>query len=287
MSYEWSWLVSAALFFGGLAGGSYVSAFGGYLLNEEKYRNFSKVGYLIAFPSAILCVLLLAVDLGTPTRFINIRNMTSMIMLGSIILGFFILLSLLTIIGSEESVIFPQITFVRRTRLILGGISSFFALGTVMYTALLLGASFGRPFWGTPLLPYLFLVSGVLSGLAAIGLGLLIREEWRESITTYKVEMATSDISFHFLELFILILYLGTVNAPTAVEALITGDLNSYFILGVLVIGLIIPLILALYSIQKKAVSNPLTGFTFALVLIGGFLLRYVIVVGGQIVPSL
>jgi len=282
---EWSWIISGALFFGGLAGGSYLLAYGGELLDEKKYRNFSKIGYYIAFPAVILCLLLLTIDLGTPTNFIKIRNISSMIMIGSGILSGFILFSLLTIIGREESIVLPDFSFSRGIQRIIGGFGSLFALGTVMYTALLLGASFGRPFWGTPLLPYLFLVSGLVTGMAAIGLILLIREDLRPTLPEYKEQITISDISFHMLELFILVIYLGTVNAPASVAALITGELGIIFIIGVLVAGLIIPLILAIYSMQKKEISVPITGITFALVLFGGFLLRYAIVLGGQVPP--
>lgn len=277
---EWSWLTSTALFFGGLAGGSYLWAFGAGLSNEKKYANFSKVGYSIAFPAVLAYLIFLVLELGTPTNFIKIRNLTSMIFVGASIVSLFFIFSLLTLIGREPTIL-PQISFNQKTQRILEGIGSIFAFGIIMYTALLLGASFGRPFWGSPFLPYLFLVSGLLTGWAVISLVLLSREDWRKPVPD-------------FLDLFVLlitllfvlsVLDLATVVAPESIAALITGNLNVFFIVGVLIVGIFIPFILAYYSMSKKEVPYFISGITFILVLIGGFLLRYVIVVGGQVPP--
>ncbi|MFX0203567.1 MAG: NrfD/PsrC family molybdoenzyme membrane anchor subunit, partial [Candidatus Hodarchaeota archaeon] len=182
-----------------------------------------------------------------------------------------------------ESKIIPQISFSQGTQHILEVIGSIFAFGIIMYTALLLGASFGRPFWGTPILPYLFLSSGLLTGLAAISLALLSKEEWRKPIPDF-LQLFVILLT---LEIFLAVLALATVDAPESITALVTGDLSIFFIVGVLIVGIFIPLIVALYSMPKKEVSYNISGLNFVLVLIGGFLLRYVIVVGGQVPPIL
>ena len=68
-SPEWRWLIVAYFFLGGLAGGSYFLATLMDRFGSEHDRPLVRLGYLIAFPLVCLCGLVLTIDLGRPERF--------------------------------------------------------------------------------------------------------------------------------------------------------------------------------------------------------------------------
>ena len=67
------------------------------------------------------------------------------------------------------------------------------------------------------------------------------------------------------------------------------GELAAVFWLGVVMVGLLLPLVVELYLIARRAREGQAFHAPYAvevavplLILFGGFLLRYVIVIGGQ-----
>ena len=88
-----------------------------------------------------------------------------------------------------------------------------------------------------------------------------------------------------WLALFLMALSKGGAGHRIAVQALTEGDLSQWFWMGVVIIGLVIPLFLGvLEPVLKEAGQVVWPLFTkLHLVLIGGLILRYVIVWGGDI----
>lgn len=68
-SPEWRWFIVAYFFLGGLAGGSYFLATVLTRFGSEQDRPLARLGYLVAFPVVCVCGLVLTVDLGRPERF--------------------------------------------------------------------------------------------------------------------------------------------------------------------------------------------------------------------------
>src|SRR5437867_3998988 len=66
---DWGWLIVLYFFFGGLAGGSYFLAAMIDVLGRREDGPLARLGYYIAFPSVLVCAVLLIVDLGRPERF--------------------------------------------------------------------------------------------------------------------------------------------------------------------------------------------------------------------------
>jgi polysulfide reductase chain C len=72
-----------------------------------------------------------------------------------------------------------------------------------------------------------------------------------------------------------------------ALGAIITGGYYLTFWIGIVLLGLLVPLALAIMELQNRfdhSISSLVSWVEPALVLFGGFLLRYVIVYGGQLV---
>ena len=179
-------------------------------------------------------------------------------------------------------------------------------IAVAIYTGVMLGAMPARPFWNSPVLALLFLISSLSTGVAAI---LLLRAVFggnshaAESAQTDGGQagrstylLAASDtllIGFEVLAIFLFIMFaLLTIGNPAQAVAVILpgGDLAGLFWGGVVLIGLILPVLVELrYVIPTLLHHRPFampTSLEIAVslvVLIGGFALRYVVVVAGQI----
>src|SRR5882672_1745363 len=66
---HWRWLIILYFFFGGLAGGCYFVASMLDLMGRPSDRPLARLGYLLAFPTVVVCGILLIADLGRPERF--------------------------------------------------------------------------------------------------------------------------------------------------------------------------------------------------------------------------
>jgi formate-dependent nitrite reductase membrane component NrfD len=174
-------------------------------------------------------------------------------------------------------------------------------IATAVYTGILLGAMPARPFWNSPILALLFLMSSISTGVALILLvrAVLHRAPPGQSAQTYQESsyiLTATDvllIGFELMVLFLFIMYahltIGSVKEAVSV-ILPGGDLAPLFWFGVVLVGLLIPALIELYYLVPKLVYH--RGFTAprtvdivvsGAVLLGGFLLRYVVVVAGQI----
>ncbi len=174
-------------------------------------------------------------------------------------------------------------------------------IATAVYTGILLGAMPARPFWNSPILALLFLMSSISTGVALILLmrAILHRAPPGETGQAYEESsyiLTATDvllIGFELMVIFLFIMYahLTIGNVKEAVSVILPGgDLAPLFWFGVVLVGLLIPALVELYYVVPKLVYH--RGFTAprivdiavsGAVLFGGFLLRYVVVVAGQI----
>jgi len=179
-------------------------------------------------------------------------------------------------------------------------------ISVAVYTGVLLGAMPARPFWNSPVLALLFLISSLSTGVAGI---LLMRALFgkhdkapgdvavgsgeSESRATYL--LASSDVLLIGLEiltivLFILFAQLTIGNVSQAVSVILPGgDLSTLFWGGVVVVGLLIPVLVELRFViptlldhQPYSMPRGVEMAVCAVILLGGFMLRYVVVVAGQ-----
>jgi protein NrfD len=172
------------------------------------------------------------------------------------------------------AVSFLSASRVARKALGVTGVLVGIALG--IYTGILLSALGARPLWASAALGPLFLASG-LSTAAAFGH--LVAPERME-----REELARMDNVFLVAELALIgLLLIGLVSSTRAqAEAaalLLGGPYTAVFWVGVVGLGIVIPLV-----IQSLAVSHRITHTPVAplLVMAGGVALRFVIVFAGQ-----
>ncbi len=83
-------------------------------------------------------------------------------------------------------------------------------------------------------------------------------------------------------------MYYATVGAKKAVQMLTGGPMAAVFLLGVVVVGMILPLIIALYfTLATGVVASSFLALAGILELIGGFTFRYALLRVGLYNPVL
>lgn len=295
---SWGIMLAAYLFVGGMAGGAYMVASIADLLGKGKYKVLSKSGTYISLVSILVGLVLLVLDLGRfdvdPLGALNayINFPTSIMSVGTWIVTAFMVVSLIT------SVLwfFQGSGLVRKIIEIAGLV---LGCSTAAYTGLLLAFARGRPLWASPFLPVTFIISGTLTGLVLALLMIPIIawfmprffEEFKELFEDHDKFTEILMIGQRYMltlivvELVLVIIELGTGHGGSLLSI---GSLSIPFFVYV-VFGLLIPLGIAYYIqrvgyVVKYNVLVPTSIGSFVLVLIGGFLLRYVILYGGQLI---
>lgn len=158
--------------------------------------------------------------------------------------------------------------------LALAGAASGASLG--VYTGVLLSATGAQPLWSSGALGVLFLASGASAGVAA----LMLLERDHES----GAMLARADLGLIAAELVVVGLWLAALlsQGPRFREAaglVLWGEYAPVFVGFVLFGGLIVPAALETLALRGRASHSRAVP---ALVLLGGFLLRVVIVYAGQ-----
>jgi formate-dependent nitrite reductase membrane component NrfD len=173
-----------------------------------------------------------------------------------------------------------------------------------IYTGVLLNTMVARPLWNTSILAPLFLVSGLSAGAAAVHLATRVfpgrpapksllggalaamvqhlGSQPPESRTADSVIRA--DIGFLTVELLLIGLLVIALLSSTAAQAaaaslILGGPYTTIFWIGVVTLGVIVPLLLQALELGHRI---PHTVLPALLVLAGGFALRWVMVNAGQ-----
>jgi formate-dependent nitrite reductase membrane component NrfD len=265
-------------FLGGIAGGAYFTAAIADNFGGRQDREVAKVGYLLSLPLVILCGILLIVDLGTPSRFLNMLrvfkfwNPMSVGAWGLAAFGAFAFLGAALSFSDAEA----QVALRRN----LAKVGSWFGFFLAAYTGVLLSNT-AQPIWrDARLMGALFLASGASTGIAAIAVlsyfrGVSLGESW--------AKLKKADTIAMVVELVLLGAFVAMLGP--AAQPLITGQFALPFWGGLVVLGLLVPLGLSVLKAGegKERTAGGTLAIASVLVLIGGFLLRYVVIMAGQL----
>jgi len=284
---HWGWLIALYFFIGGLAGGSYFVSALIDLFGRREDRPLAHLGYYIAFPCVALSGVLLTLDLGRPLRlwhmFIESNTYRPMfkywspMSIGSwalMIFGFFALLSFVAALAEDGRISWSGLRGLRapsspgRIVAVFGGLAGFYVAG---YTGVLLAVT-NRPIWSdTSLLGLLFIVSAASTSTA-----LMILLAYRSGRTTPALgDLHRMDDWVIALELLVLIAVMVSLGP------VLRAWLNAWGILLaiVIVLGMIAPLVL---SWRARRFHDMNMATHAVLILVGGFLLRIVIVFSSE-----
>lgn len=304
----WPWPIAVYLFLAGLSAGAMMVA----LLVKWNYHKkqddsiwdaMVKAGAIVAPITICVGLALLVLDLGKPLSFYWILikyNFGSVMSIGvALLLLYTPFAFLFAIIIFEEEI--EKYGFLALLRPISRLIRSFaplsktietllfvLAIGVGVYTGFLLSAITKLPLWNTPILPILFLTSGFSSGIAAnILVGLccfkhLIHEENVKYLLVLDLRAVLFEIPL-IAVLFLGLYFEGGASALAAKQALTTGQYALIFWLGVVGLGLITPIAIALTALKNHAYRVGYIVANSLVVICGVVMLRYYIVYAGQI----
>ena len=294
----WGPIMAGYLFFGGLAGGAYVVSALADIFKGEDYEALSKSGTYISFCSILVGLVLLVLDLKrfqvAPLGILNAyrRFPDSILTVGTWTITGFTAVSLVTAIlwlfkGNAQA------------RKIVEIVGIVLGLITTAYTGLLLAFARGATFWSSPLLPWTFVVSGTLTGLSVtlfmIPVFAVFMPKLKPFLELYEEKSRFAEIvgqnqkyvaALILVELVLVMTELATGHGHA--EILLTGSILSLVFFAYLVMGLVAPLGISFYTTRMRSTTKDeyLILFSmgqYALILMGGLLLRYVILTAGQI----
>jgi formate-dependent nitrite reductase membrane component NrfD len=267
----WEMMIVWYFFLGGIAGGAYFTAAIADLFGERSDKTIARIGYFIALPLVAACGLLLIADLGVPTRFLNMLRVFKFwdpMSIGAWAVGVFGLFAFLSAALSLSAS--PGADRLRRR---VSSVGMFFGFFLASYTGVLLSSS-ALPFWSDArLMGALFLASGASTGMAAISL-ILFLTGGTAGTSWGKVKRA--DRYSMLFELVLLAVFLGVLGS--AAKPITSGHIAPLFWGGLVGVGLVIPLLIDFLGHRVKALS----AVAAALVLVGGFVLRYVVLMSIQ-----
>ncbi|MFC1867993.1 NrfD/PsrC family molybdoenzyme membrane anchor subunit [Thermodesulfobacteriota bacterium] len=275
---NWGWMLYTDFFLSALGGGLLIIASLMTVLYGTKYVAVDT--FLTPVVAMGLGSSLLLLDLGKPFRSWRVfTNPKSFLTIGASMITISIGLAVLLATFYLPILPWSKLTGIRNLLALLAALSGFVV---AFYPGLLLGKMAGRPFWKGSLLAPLFLLSGLSTGIAAF---CIIDRIWHQN----------GELLFNSLNKLNAVLLLAqivgwgtyvymkrsmaTQKETAALTNVFAGGRGILFWGGVMGLGLIIPLLLFIYSGTAPAL------FAHAFVLVGAFMMRGFVVTADHGVP--
>lgn len=292
------------LFLGGMGAGAFIAAMVLFFKDAKSHHRTIMYSILVSVICLIVGLLLLLSELIHPLRGMimwqSFSNFSSWMTWGAWLVFVTIAIFLLQAIclGERSKKFVSKLWkgFDKHStslQKIVGIIGCVLAFGVALYTGILLMSAPGVPLWNTILIPLLFTVSALDTGIALVEL-ISFGVRKKEGLST---EMSRffeiSVIVLVVLELLVLaVLLFSSAGAPDtyaqsiaqgSVQLLVSGSYAVPFWVLVVAIGLVIPLIAALVTLVRKINTSKQVVIVGGAVsaLIGGCTLRFLIIMSG------
>ena len=295
----WGWQLAWYLFLGGLGAGATLTSLVASR-SGSRFTTIERAGATLAGPAVALGTALLVLDLGMgrrePWRLVYLYlNWQSPMTWGTWILTLFIpvaLLHALAVTGALaprwERYVAPVRRACVKAQSALKVAAGVLALSTAVYTGVLLSAPPSFPLLSSWLLPVLFLVSALSTGLsAAVVVGHVKARRQRIELDLHP--WSRIHIGLVVVELGVLLAWLAVGSASPAgsdsVQMLVSGALAPVFWVVVVVAGLVGPVLAFVVESARRGQSPRLALAGEAGVLAGGLALRYLVLLAA--VPML
>ncbi len=290
----WHWQIATYLFLGGLGGATFaISAI--IHLFEGCDRKMLSVAIMSSIAFLVIGTVFLLADMLQPLKAIYaLTNPRSWIFWGVVFINFYFLSAIVYVIPLLET--WPKLLPIIRKipASLLGLLERFNKLAALsgsaagflvaIYTGLLISAAPAISFWNTPALPLLFVISGFSTGAAY----LLLLSTFSKNESKWKITAKLEELDAILIvtELIILGAYFNfALFLPTGARESANFLFHSpVFIIGFFITGLIVPLAIETYGIffaEHSKKSESLLFLASALVLVGGYLLRFYVLKAG------
>jgi len=300
--HHWGWLIAIYLFLGGMGAGSFLMAAFMELSGErykQKYCPVAMVGAGVSGPLILIGTLLLVFDLGAglyePWRIVNMFvNFDSVMTWGIWILTLFLpacfLYGAVEIMHVYPGVLawlrkrlrfLPETLPYRRIKRVLCSVGAVLAVGTALYTGVLLSVVRAVPLWNSPVLPILFLVSAVSTGMGLsfdLAATLAIPEIHRRFRYMPLAHMISIGLEAALLALLLVLALNQGGEAAESARLILVGRSSIIFWVVVVGFGLLFPLLVHAYALARQShgyISGILSGVG---IVVAGLFVRYLIV---------
>ena len=322
---DWSILVVLYPYITGLVAGAFVVSSLYHVFGLKTLKPVARLCLVTALAFLLVCAVPLLFDLGRPERALEMF-LTPNLSSAMSVFGYIWLLYLLLVITEVWLVFRPDIvryasssegikkTFYAVLALGVYDISeeslaldkklirvlSFIGIPTAFllhgYVGFIFGAIKANPWWSTPLMPIIFLLSAIVSGIALLIVMYIIVTKIRKvpldhnclrSLTLWLAGFLCINVVLEGLEVFTM-LY-EAEESWAIVSQLITERIAvSYF--GVqFILGAVLPLfVLGFVELSRlgEGVKTIIRGLSASIVLIGVFAMRWNVVIGGQLISK-
>lgn len=293
------WQIVAYVFIGGIAAGAFLisallQAYAGKIAKAGLHR-----AYYLSFLLIPICGLLLIGKLEIKSRFINVLwqgrdgvlmlNTNSPMSVGAWILPIFALFTTIGALyalgkdGKFQSGFLHKLSSLAKTlhegaiAKVYLTIGSIFAAWFSVYIGILVITTHVPAWNATPLIPVLWITSAVVTGVSAVILILLYSKRSNE-FTEYVEGLNRIVTSVLVINLAMVVIFVASLG-PWKV-AVTGGTFGILLWGGTVVLGLLIPLLIKLKP-NMLGLRTSLLASSF-LILIGGLILRYVVIMGPQ-----
>ncbi|MCJ7821040.1 MAG: polysulfide reductase NrfD [Bacteroidales bacterium] len=287
----WHWPIALDLFLGGLSAGILFFAALFYILGKEnKYPAAVRIVPLFVPVLLIVCFTALFYDLRHKAFFWQLY--TTVKLQSPMSWGAWTLT--MTFIGSVVWAVlhirdqFPRFnlkykwlkdteTFLAGNKLTIAWCLIFLSVALGVYTGILLSAFNARPLWNTAVLGPLFLTSGLAAGAASV---LQFARSPEESNLFKKLTVILLGVELFLIIHMFMGFLAGTQVQIEAAELFLGGQYTMVFWIFIVFLGIIMPGVLSIMNL--RGVNIP-TVIPVVLILLGGFLFRFVFVYAGQL----
>jgi len=243
----------------GLSAGSFILSTLAYGFGMEKFKPIGRIGIILATVLLVIAPLFLLFHIGMP----------------------------------QNCLIYAYFMFTEKNK--WTKIFAFTGLPLAIlvhgYTGFILAFGKARALWNTALMPLLFLVSAIVSGIALMILVYSIKERFFS-----KSKSINRDLVFSMgkllawaiiLDLFLvgcdlLVLSISHSDAQAVAHLILFGKFSFLFLFVENFLGKIVPLFLLLIPRFRTLTTVIIASI---LVIIGIFFMRYVVVLGGEFIP--
>ncbi len=293
---SWGFYIANFTYLVGVAAGGVMVVIPFYLHNYEKFHRITILGEFLAVAALIMCLLFIVVDLGQPTRMLNVLlypSPKSILFYDMLVLNGYLFLNIVVgwkVLEAERNQVEP--VWWTKPLVIL---SIPFAIGIHTVTAYLYCGLPGRGFWLTAILAPRFLASAFAAGPAVLIILCYIIKKftkfdpgWEAMQTLSKIVCYAIIANLFFFACEVFVVYYSNIPGHKAhiqyllfgyhgYTALVPWMWSSLALMGTGAILLVIPKLRSNYNLLP---------FTCAMIVIGAWIDKGLGMISGGFVPS-
>lgn len=306
----WGWQPAVYLFLGGMGAGAFIVAALLFFIDREKHKRIINISLWSSVACLVIGLLFLLSELVNPLRGLllwqSFSHGTSWMTFGAwVVLAAAVVFAAMAVCTTDKLIAWIASkwkafsSWQNRLCPILAVAGIVLGVCVAVYTGMLLMFAQGVPLWNTLLLPCLFTVSALGTGVALVEIISVIVEKKEAATQRVRRMLGVSVVILVILESLVLLAFVLTMLSGNVTNAfslgasamaatasatiLVSGSLAPYFWALVVVCGLAVPLLAAIAGLlmrEKHNLGLIVAGATGAL--IGGCALRFLVIMAGM-----